>query len=161
MGKPYIKTNTSGKLVSRLSYSINPGVGPPLESRRFPSPLLAVNAEARQAALEFYHIRLPASVSDKHDGLDATFYLNPDWDYVRFLPQKPTDLLDFLWDTRACDLKGNGLKHTVVAPLRAPEPNKAVPPTPLPPANRPLPLFLPPSQPQPHQTLALCRPWSG
>lgn len=107
--------NTLGNIVSGLTYSINPGVGEAWGSRRLPSALMAVNVEARQAALEFYYIQVPAAGRTRHRKPGATIYLNPDWDYVRFFSKAPTDILDFLWDMRAYDPKGRGIKHWVVS----------------------------------------------
>jgi hypothetical protein len=114
VNKAYKFKNTLGNLVSCVVYSLNPGVGDAWESRRFPSALMAVNVEARQAAMEFYYIQIPAVSRSKHQDAGPTIYLNPDWDYVRFFTKAPTDMLDFLWDMRAYDPKGRGIKHWVV-----------------------------------------------
>lgn len=110
----YTGRNTLGNIVSSVQYTFKSGAGSPWESRKFPSALMAVNVEARQAALEFYYIKIPAAERIRSPNADAAIYLNPDWDYVRFLNRTPTQLLDFLWDMRAYDPKGRGIKHWVV-----------------------------------------------
>ncbi len=115
----YTTQNELGNLVSGQLYATSAGPRDGWESRRFPSALMAVSHEARAMALEFYYLRLPASAPQRfmRDGRPPWIYLNPDWDYVRLAPTMALDLMDFLWDCRQYDPKGEGIKHWVLTPL--------------------------------------------
>ncbi|OIW26874.1 hypothetical protein CONLIGDRAFT_683823 [Coniochaeta ligniaria NRRL 30616] len=113
--------NPLGKYVTGQAYSILPGVGEAWDSRRLPSGLMAVNMEARQAALDFYYLQIPATTDTMYypDGtvyFSPKIYLNPDWDHVHLLPHRESDFLDFIYDTRAYDPKGVGIKHMIAYP---------------------------------------------
>lgn len=106
----YKKRNHRGKVVSGRTYLLSmPGVlGYDATAL---SPLLWVNAEARQTALSFYHIRLPFPTT----AADKVLYLNADYDVVFLSVQgtpstsRPDTLLaDFLHDAAAFDLKDQG-----------------------------------------------------
>jgi hypothetical protein len=113
----YTMRNSLGNLVSGQLYMFHrAGVRDGWESRRFPSALMAVNVEARQIAREFYYIQIPASDRSKYSEGKPTIYLNPEWDYIRFFTKVPTDALDFLYDIRMYDPRGNGVRHWVVSP---------------------------------------------
>ncbi len=118
-GNAYTTRNELGNLVSGQLYATSPGPRDGWESRRFPSALMAVSHEARDMALEFYYLRLPASAPQRflHDGHPPWIYLNPDWDYVRLAPTMPLDMMDFLWDCAQYDPNGEGIKHWVVTPV--------------------------------------------
>jgi hypothetical protein len=116
----YTARNHLGNVVSSRGYTVA------IEGDRFAawlSPLLWVNSEAREIALGFYRVHLPAP--RRHPG--RLLYLNPEYDvlYVRpcgksgFLPapdmpehrreaRLPGVLVDFLCDIRAYDPKDQG-----------------------------------------------------
>lgn len=113
----YVDRNHLRRIVSGRDYTLSiPGQGhaPML------SPLLRVNRDARQAALDFYHIQLPFP----RRGAEHVLYLNAKYDVVLVRPSDesppmpwqddcpPTDFVtawvDLLHDFRAYDLKDKG-----------------------------------------------------
>lgn len=109
----YCSRNSLGQVVSGRGYILRiPGRRGYAASL---SPLLWVNTEARQAALRFYHIRLP--LAGLHGG--QLLYLNREYDivFVRVQPSaaigtvdphRATLLADFLHDAKAYDSKAQG-----------------------------------------------------
>jgi hypothetical protein len=108
----YRERNSLGNLVSGRRYKIlidDNGFAASL------SPLLWVNAESRQTALDFYRIHLP------FPGLDGKqlLYLNPEFDVVsvqemfvlrgnRYTSRAGAITIDFLCDIRAYDPRHKG-----------------------------------------------------
>ncbi len=106
----YQARNHRDKVVSGRSYILYMPDAQRYSATTF-SPLFWVNSEARQAALSFYHIRLPSPFN----GDDQVLYLNAEYDLVQVSllgspnSPHPTALLaDFLHDVAAFDLKDQG-----------------------------------------------------
>ena len=73
--RSYTKRNELGRIISGDGYWLRLGYG---QHPTVPSPLFAVNHEAREVALSFYRVRLPLP---HPDGVDI-LYLNPDYDII-------------------------------------------------------------------------------
>ncbi|KAK4033117.1 hypothetical protein C8A01DRAFT_19911 [Parachaetomium inaequale] len=129
----YTHRNHLGNVVSSRGYTVA------IEGDRFAawlSPLLWVNSEARETALDFYRVRLPAP--RRHPG--RLLYLNPEYDvlYVRpcskseFLPAPDIPqhrdprplavLVDFICDIRAYDPKDQGIANLALDELYRSDP---------------------------------------
>jgi hypothetical protein len=113
----YTDVNSLGNKTSGQRYYVKAGIRGCCESTRFPSALMAVNAEARQAALDFYYIQVPAVDSPKYGAGNPTIYINPEFDHIRFTSPRATDHLDFFWDMAAYDPKGKGIESWIVCPV--------------------------------------------
>jgi hypothetical protein len=71
------------------------------------SKLLRVNCEAREAALEFYRVRLPCLLKKgletshgvPYEAIPGTLYINPEYDFLYITPQVSAEdtLLDFFY----------------------------------------------------------------
>ncbi len=127
---PYTERNALGNLVSGQLY---------IPGNAVTCILHRVNREARQAALRFYYLKLPivtaedlatggwqppavgdlapgsAQKSGKRTG--SMLLINPEWDYIQLQTVNDTfcDVLDGLYDLRAYDRKGTGLRNWVLS----------------------------------------------
>lgn len=77
------------------------------------SKLLRVNREARAAAQRFYRVRIPVYLAGPTHTARSVLYFNPEHDMLHIWADAPVrdTLLDFLWDLRAYDPRGVGLRR--------------------------------------------------
>lgn len=84
-----------------------------VNGKQLNSKLMRVNSEARNVALAFYRIHIPVYITGQTYTERSTLYFNPEYDFLHIRADAPVKetLIDFLWDLRAYDPKGVGLKR--------------------------------------------------
>lgn len=83
-----------------------------VRGRQLNSKFLRVNSEARSVALGFYRIHIPVYLTGSTYTERSVLYLNPEHDLLHIWADAPVKdtLIDFLWDLKAYDPKGVGLR---------------------------------------------------
>lgn len=82
----------------------------------FLSELMRVNRESRDVAGAFYTAQIPCYVETGSRREKTVLRLNLDWDYLDITasPWWKEAYMDFIYDLRASDPRGRGLRHLVV-----------------------------------------------
>lgn len=83
-----------------------------VRGRQLITKYLRVNSEARSVALGFYRIHMPVYLTGPTYTERSVLYFNPEHDFLHIWADAPVKdtLIDFLWDLKAYDPKGVGLR---------------------------------------------------
>lgn len=83
-----------------------------VHGRHLNSKYLRVNSEARSVALAFYRVQVPVYMTGPTHTERSVLYFNPEHDFLHIWADAPVKdtLIDFLWDLRAYDPRGVGLR---------------------------------------------------
>ncbi|KAF3764186.1 hypothetical protein M406DRAFT_107371 [Cryphonectria parasitica EP155] len=106
----YTKKNALGNTISGELYCTT------VRSVRLLSKFMRVSKEARAAALSVNRIHIPVYLKGDSFTEKTMLYLNPEHDVLHLRADSPVHktLLDFLWDLKAYDPKGVGLRKLAV-----------------------------------------------
>lgn len=101
----YLQKNSLGKPISGERYRAV------VEGSRLNSKFLCVSREAREAALSFYRVHIPAYLTGPGCTARTMLYFNPEHDMLHIEADAPVKetLIDFIWDLKAYDPRGVGL----------------------------------------------------
>ena len=117
---PYSTKNRLGNIVSNQGYSLS------ITTDHRLTPLLQVNRQSRQAALEFYRVHIPYYQDNLDHKPQQHLYLNPEFDVLHIKAYGTRDdftdvIVDFLHDAKAYDVQGHGIRNLAIGHSVQPE----------------------------------------